>query len=116
MSIEAAKALKVARGVYQRRLICGKQNWSGSDLGGKAKGYGKHYATSRRRLLERLEDAELAHLVKSDHTTGWSSTGAAEALVHRAKCAAGTRWLDGTPSLLEQIADAAACEEEAVRA
>lgn len=53
---EAAKqkALTLCRGHYQRAIIEGRANLSGSDLHGKAKEYGRHYKWSRENLLARL--------------------------------------------------------------
>lgn len=48
-------ALALARGTYQRNLILGYENLSGSTLKGFASSYGGHYAESRRNLLDRLE-------------------------------------------------------------
>lgn len=52
---ERDKALKLCRGSYQRDIILGRQNLSGSDLKGKAKKYGVHYARSKNSLLARLQ-------------------------------------------------------------
>lgn len=48
---------KQARGSYQRDLLKGNENLSGSTLRGKAKSYGGHYARSRNSLLARLDAA-----------------------------------------------------------
>lgn len=48
------RALKFARGVYQRNLLAGIENLSGSTLRGKAKSYGGRYKISRQNLLSRL--------------------------------------------------------------
>ena len=50
----AEKALKLAKGCYQRNLIRGIENLSGSTLKGKARSYGIHYARSRRNFLARV--------------------------------------------------------------
>lgn len=50
-------AWKQARGCYQRDLLRGNENLSGSTLRGKAKSYGGHYARSRNNLLARLDAA-----------------------------------------------------------
>jgi hypothetical protein len=47
-------ALSLCRGSYQRSLVCGHENLSGSTLKGKAASYGAHYAASRSNLLRRL--------------------------------------------------------------
>jgi len=52
-----AAALKQCRGCYQRNLVRGNENLSGSTLKGKAARYGSRYAASRRNLLARLEAA-----------------------------------------------------------
>lgn len=49
----AKLALKQCKGRYQRGIVQGIENLSGSTLKGKAKGYGAHYARSRRNLLAR---------------------------------------------------------------
>ena len=48
------KALALCRGQYQRNLIMGWENLSGSTLAGKAKEYSGRYAESRANLLGRL--------------------------------------------------------------
>lgn len=52
-----AAALALARGGYQRSLINGHENLSGSTLKGKAKRYGWRYAKSRAALLARMTAA-----------------------------------------------------------
>lgn len=47
-------ALRYARGGYQRGIIYGSENLSGSTLRGKAKSYGGRYHLSRINLLDRL--------------------------------------------------------------
>lgn len=50
----ARKALRRAvRGNYQERLLTGQQNWSGSDLRGRAAKWGGKYAQSRYGLCAR---------------------------------------------------------------
>jgi hypothetical protein len=50
----ARKALRRAvRGNYQERLLTGQQNWSGSDLRGRAAKWGGKYAQSRYKLCAR---------------------------------------------------------------
>lgn len=51
------RALKCARGCYQRNLLRGVENLSGSTLRGVARAYGAHYARSRARLLARMTAA-----------------------------------------------------------
>ncbi len=50
------KALELARGEYQRSILLGSENLSGSTLKGKARKYGLHYSVSRATLLRRLRD------------------------------------------------------------
>lgn len=47
-------ALKCARGCYQRNLVEGRENLSGSTLRGKAKTYSSRYSQSRTEFLRRL--------------------------------------------------------------
>lgn len=54
---EALKALALARGKYQRALLAGVENLSGSSLAGKAKRYSGRYAQSRSNLLDRMTAA-----------------------------------------------------------
>lgn len=54
-------ALKLCKGSYQEGLIRGDQNWSGSDLQGKAKDYASKYAQSRTNLLRRLDCNNIPH-------------------------------------------------------
>ena len=51
------KALKLARGSYQRRLVYGHEALSGSTLSTRGQdGWGSKYALSRYRFLKRLEE------------------------------------------------------------
>jgi len=50
-------ALKLARGSYQRDLLRGRENLSGSTLKGKASRSGAHYKRSRDALLDRMTKA-----------------------------------------------------------
>jgi hypothetical protein len=52
------RAMQYARGLYQRNLLRGVENVSGSSLKGKAKQWTSAYARSRENLLERLRDAD----------------------------------------------------------
>lgn len=54
---ELEKALKLAKGHYQRDLLLGLENLSGSTLKGEAKNWAGKYAKSRRNLLSRLTKA-----------------------------------------------------------
>lgn len=47
----------VAKGSYQRGLLAGDNNWSGSDLKGNAKKYSSRYAASRMSLIYALKAA-----------------------------------------------------------
>lgn len=58
-------ALRVARGCYQRGLLQGQENLSGSTLKGKAKSYAGRYAKSRDTLLSRLDQAGIAYSEKT---------------------------------------------------
>lgn len=51
------RAWALCRGVYQRGIVSGTENLSGSSLRGKAKQYGGKYQTSRCNLLTRLRAA-----------------------------------------------------------
>jgi len=51
------RAYELARGTYQRNIIDGVENLSGSTLRGKASEYGARYAASRRNLLARMTAA-----------------------------------------------------------
>ena len=52
-------ALTLCRGSYQRNLLLGRENLSGSTLKGKAKSYSGKYAASRRAILARCAAAKL---------------------------------------------------------
>jgi hypothetical protein len=57
-----AKALKLAKGDYQRSLLCGSEAWSGSTLRGSARtSHGASYYRSRNAVLERLTAAGIPH-------------------------------------------------------
>ncbi len=49
--------LALCRGAYQRDLILGRQNLSGSTLMGLARDYTSQYKRSQRNLFQRLGDA-----------------------------------------------------------
>ena len=51
---EYQKALKCARGVYQRAFLTGSENLSASTLRGKAQDYSSRYKESRGNLLSRM--------------------------------------------------------------
>jgi hypothetical protein len=51
------RAWKLARGCYQRALLAGSENLSGSTLTGVAASYGPRYADSRRNLIARIRAA-----------------------------------------------------------
>jgi hypothetical protein len=53
------KALHLTRGRYQREVILGTHNISGSTLSGKARDYAARYKRSREALLERLTQAQI---------------------------------------------------------
>jgi len=50
------KSLSLCKGEYQKNLIRGIENLSGSSLSGKAKSYSGRYKRSRENLLKRLQD------------------------------------------------------------
>lgn len=50
-------ALKLARGSYQRNLLLGLENLSGSTLKGKARQYSSRYHRSGYNLLRRIKEA-----------------------------------------------------------
>lgn len=54
-----AVAMGCARGCYQRAVVAGSENLSGSTLRGRAASYGAHYARSRTNLLRRMRAAGL---------------------------------------------------------
>ena len=60
-----ARALALARGIYQRLLVLGYASLSGSTLRGRAKVFGLHYRRSARSLLARLRAAGLASEVRT---------------------------------------------------
>jgi len=51
------KAYSLAKGCYQRNLLDGIENLSGSSLRGKAKHWGYKYRVSRENLIERIRAA-----------------------------------------------------------
>ncbi len=63
------EALTLAASSYQRALLLGEENLSGSTLKGKAKYYGATYARSRKDLLSRMSDAKVPwrEAVTHDH-------------------------------------------------
>lgn len=108
-------ALQLARGRYQRALIDGSETWSGSSLTGKARSYGARYAESRRALLERLMDNDLAFLVKSAHGRLELHFGKPKHWYRETRCAAGPAWIipsSDTLPALTQLAMALDDEEE----
>lgn len=52
---ELERALKCARGSYQRALLEGQENLSGSTLRGEARRWSSRYAESRHNLLDRMD-------------------------------------------------------------
>lgn len=112
-------ALKLARGDYQRALIYGSETWSGSSLKGKAREYGAHYARSRRNLIERLMDNDIAFLVKGARGKLELYFGEPAPWYLQTKCAAGPAWVipgkDALPPLL-QLALAVDEEDETAEA
>jgi hypothetical protein len=65
---EYEKALKCARGCYQRNILAGVEALSGSTLSGTARSYGYWYKRSRTNLLQRMSDANVCWAqVKGPH-------------------------------------------------
>lgn len=58
------RALALAQGDYQRNLIMGYENVSGSSLRGSAKNWGGKYAASRKALFHRLEAAGVPYSIE----------------------------------------------------
>ena len=54
------EAMEQARGCYQRDLLQGYENLSGSTLRGRARDYSARYAESRANLLTRVKAAGVA--------------------------------------------------------
>lgn len=89
-------AMKCARGVYQRALITGQQNWSGASLAWCAKnGWGHRYARSRRRLYERLRRADIAYLTKHYKTGKLTLVFGRSPGTLPTQCAVGACWIVG---------------------
>jgi hypothetical protein len=62
------RALRQARGVYQRDILLGHQLLSGADLRGAAKSYSGKYKQSIKNLLSRCKEAGLnIYEVVEDH-------------------------------------------------
>ena len=51
------RALELAQGTYQRNLLLGHENLSGSTLKGRARSWGGRYQASRNGLLRRMTEA-----------------------------------------------------------
>lgn len=54
-SKELEKALTLAKGSYQRGLLLGYENLSGSSLKGRARHFSGRYYQSRKNLLNRMQ-------------------------------------------------------------
>ena len=62
LDAETVEALRAcAAGSYQRNLLSGVENWSGSSLKGAASNWGSKYRSSRESLLARLQAVGQAH-------------------------------------------------------
>jgi len=59
---EQLKALRFARGIYQRALILGLIRWSDYGLHRRVRCFKRRYGRSRLHLLQRLEAAGVAYL------------------------------------------------------
>ena len=63
-----AKALKLARGCYQRNLLLGRESYSGSTLTGRAREWSGRYKNSRLNLMARIWKADLpVEIEERDH-------------------------------------------------
>lgn len=57
LGVALDSVLPLARGRYQRRLLSGRAEWSGSDLRGRARHWSSGYWRSRVGLCQRIEAA-----------------------------------------------------------
>lgn len=105
-------ALKLARGSYQRALIYGTESWSGSTLRGKAREYGARYAKSRRALIERLMDNDLAFLVKEANGKIELHFGEPKHWYRKTQCAAGLAWIIPSSDTLPPLTQLAMVMDE----
>lgn len=106
------ESLKLCKGCYQRNLIYGSETWSGSSLKGKANKYGAHYAKSRRRLIERLMDHDLAFLVVGERGKIELRFGEPKSWYQRTTCAAGPAWRIPKPEELPALLQLAMAGED----
>jgi hypothetical protein len=88
-------------------LIDGVQNWSGSDLKGKARKYGGRYARSRAALLERLEVAGVAFLERVEHGRLKLRFGRPPGYYVEDGCNCGKAWKKGEPTILDKLVEVA---------
>jgi hypothetical protein len=65
------KALALARGKYQRDLICGNETLGGSTLRGRARQYSGRYQRSAYALLARLDAAGVQYTIDRGPRGGW---------------------------------------------
>lgn len=105
-------ALALAHGCYQRNLIRGSETWSGSSLKGKAAKYGAHYARSRRALLERLVDNDIAFLTIGERGKITLVLGEPPGTWTQQRVAVGTAWVPPGPSMLDEFIEAVFSEEK----
>jgi len=105
------KALGLCRGRYQRALVQGEQNWSGSDLRGKASKYGGRYAASRAALLERLVDAGIAFLERVERGRLKLRFGRPVGNYVEDRCNCGRAWKKGQPTILDLMVEEVVCSK-----
>lgn len=60
----AVLARPIRLGHYQIAVLCGERAWSGADLAGRAKSYGRRYRAARYAALDRVNDALAGHGVE----------------------------------------------------
>lgn len=67
------RALKCARGEYQRHLVLGYETLGGSTLRGKAKSFACRYRESADNLLKRLKEKQIPYSIELGPRGGYSS-------------------------------------------
>lgn len=67
------KALRIARGNYQKNIVRGYETLGGSTLKGKAKEYRRKYDESARNLISRIKESGIPHEIKLGPRGGWYS-------------------------------------------
>jgi hypothetical protein len=104
------RAIALCKGSYQVALIDGRQNWSGSDLKGKARKYGSHYNKSRIALLSRLEAAGVAFIERIEHGRLRFRFGRPVGNYVADTCNCGPCWKKGIPTVLDKLVEEAASD------